>query len=170
MRTTTSDGVDEPSGQGRLPAIPHAEELVRIWTTTGALLYDHERATREGHSYATGPDVLTAAIDTLTWQTLAPGQVVAVPFSPGEGIRTLIADTGLTQVSAIAWNGALKVHDDAEHASSLYGLYGIDAVHCGFRVRIYAVDRGTDLLEAAVDVPTVLATALGSAAGLGPTL
>ena len=161
----------DPAGHGPDSSVPTGEAggLLRAWTSTGAQLFDRERATREGHNYATGPDAVTAAIDTLTWHPLPADGTVTAPFSPGKAIKTLITEMRLQRVTALAWNGAVDVRDDAEHAHSLYGLYGIDAVHAGYRVRIYAVDRGTDLLIVAVDAPPALATALDPTAGLTPT-
>ncbi|SCX60497.1 hypothetical protein SAMN03159343_4107 [Klenkia marina] len=166
-----SSATTAPADNGPDRSVPAADPagLLRAWTSTGAQLFDRERATREGHNYATGPDAVTTAIDTLTWQTLPADGTLSAPFSPGEAIKTLITEMRLGQVTALAWNGAVDVRDDVEHAAGLYGLYGIDAVHAGYRVRIYAVDRGTDLLIVAVDAPPALATALDPTAGLTPT-
>ena len=49
------------------------------------------------------------------------------------------------------------------------GLNGIEAMQDGFPVRVYAVDRGTDLLIVAVDAPPALALALDATAGQVPT-
>jgi len=151
------------------PSAHEAAGLIRAWTETGQQLYDRERATREGHNYATGSDVVAAAIDTLDWQTMPASGCLSLPFSPGEGIKTLVAEVGLYRVSRIAWNATVDVRDDAERSHSLYGLYGIEAMQDGFPVRVYAVDRGTDLLIVAVDAPPALALALDPTAGQVPT-
>lgn len=152
-----------------IPSAHDAARLLRAWTTTGHQLFDRERATREGHNYATGSDVVAAAIDTLDWLPLPSGGSLVLPFSPGEGIKTLVADIGLTQLTRVAWNGSVEVRDDVEHSTSLYGLYGIEAMDNGFPVRVYAVDRGTDLLVIAVDAPYEVAVELDPDAGQVPT-
>jgi hypothetical protein len=72
----------DPNGNGPDWSGPAADPggLLRAWTSTGAQLFDRDRATREGHNYATGPDAVTAAIDTLTWQTLPADGTVSAPF------------------------------------------------------------------------------------------
>ncbi len=91
----------------------------RVWTETGAQLFDRARATREGHNYATGHDAVETAIDALTWREVQ--QVGSLPFSPGAAITALIQDLSLPRVSHIAHDGAVQVHDDVEHSHGLYG-------------------------------------------------
>jgi len=170
--TNDSTATSETTTGTTAPSAHETAGLIRAWTETGQQLYDRERATREGHNYATGSDVVAAAIDTLDWQTMPASGCLSLPFSPGEGIKVLIAETGLYRVSRIAWNAAVDVRDDAERSHSLYGLYGlygIEAMQDGFPVRVYAVDRGTDLLIVAVDAPPALALALDATAGQVPT-
>ncbi|MFQ1004403.1 hypothetical protein [Modestobacter sp. SSW1-42] len=165
--TATSETTADTTASA--PSAHETAGLIRAWTETGQQLYDRERATREGHNYATGSDVVAAAIDSLEWQTMPASGSVSLPFSPGEGIKVLVAETGLYRVSRIAWNAAVDVRDDAERSHGLYGLYGIEAMQDGFPVRVYAVDRGTDLLIVAVDAPPALALALDATAGQVPT-
>jgi hypothetical protein len=160
----TTETVSTPT-----PSAHDAAWLLRAWTATGRQLYDRERATREGHNYATGTDVVAAGIDTLDWLPLPAGGSLVLPFSPGEGIKALVADIGLTQVTRVAWNGSVGVRDDVEHSTSFYGLYGIEAMDDGHPVRVYAVDRGTDLLIVAVDAPYEVAVELDPDAGQVPT-
>lgn len=160
MISITTDGTATTTPAGGGSSAHDAAELLRAWTATGGQLFDRERATGEGHNYATGRDVVTAAIDTLDWLPLPADGSLVLPFSPGEGIKALVADLGLTQVSRVAWNGSVDVRDYVECPRSLYGLYGIEAIDDGFPIRVYAVDRGTDLLVVAVDAPWQLAIEL----------
>lgn len=123
----------------------------RTWTEIGEQLFDVDRATREGHNYCAGRDVVAAAIDGLDWVELPADGSLTLPFSPGEAIKTLIRELDLRGVRRIAWNGALPVRDDVEHSRGLYGLYGIEVPERGGLLRLFAVDRGTDLLPVAVD-------------------
>ena len=172
MTSTTNDSsatTDATAVTESAPSAHDAAWLLRAWTATGRQLFDRARATREGHNYATSSDVVTTAIGTLDWLPLPAGGSLVLPFSPGEGIKALVANIGLTQVSRVAWNGSVEVRDDVEHSTSLYGLYGIEAMDDGFPVRVYAVDRGTDLLVVAVDAPYEVAVELDPDAGQIPT-
>lgn len=169
MTSTNDTSATTESTSTGIPSAHDAAQLVRAWTATGQQLYDRERAPREGHNYATGPDIVATAIDTLNWQTPDEQGSWSMPFSPGEGIKTLIANIGLTEVTRLAWNAAVDVRDDVERSTSLYGLYGIEAVQNGFPVRLYAVDRGTDLVVVAVDAPHRLAVALDPTVSQTPT-
>jgi hypothetical protein len=169
MTSSTDHHATSNTASASTPSAHDTAWLLRAWTATGRQLYDRDRATREGHNYATGTDAVTAAIDALTWLPLPAGGVVVLPFSPGEGIKALVADIGLTQVTRVAWNGSIEVRDDVEHSTSLYGLYGIEAMDDGHPVRVYAVDRGTDLLVVAVDAPYEVAVELDPDAGQVPT-
>lgn len=168
-RTTDHSATSDTTAAGSPPTAHEVAELLRAWTATGHQLYNRERATREGHNYAAGREVVAAAIVALDWLPLPSSGSLVLPFSPGEGIKALVADVGLTQVSRVAWNGSVEVRDDVEHSTSLYGLYGIEALDNGFPVRVYAVDRGTDLLVVAVDAPWEVAVELDPDADLAPT-
>jgi len=133
------------------PVIANAPTFDRRWTETGAQLFDAARATREGHNYATGRDAVVAGIDRLTWVEIAPGGVLDLPFSPGEAINALICGLALRDVRRIAWDGSVQVRDDAEGSRSLYSLLGIEVGERGGLLRLYAVDRGTDVLPVAYD-------------------
>ena len=127
----------------------------RTWTKTGGQLFDAERATREGHNYATGREAVEAGIDGLTWVEVPAEGELRLPFTPGEGIKAVIAQLDLRAVRRIAHDGAVTVRDDAESSTSLYSLYGIEVPEAGGLLRVFVVDRGTDLLPVAYDrVPT----------------
>jgi len=128
---------------------PTTEQAPRAWTETGEKLFDREASNRQGHCYAASRDVVEAAIEELTW--CAVEEHLSVPFSPGAAINAAISELSLPRVSRIAHDGAVPVRDDVERASSLYGLYGIEANFTNGRVRVFLVDRGTDVLPVAVD-------------------
>ena len=130
---------------------PTAPTLDRTWTETGAQLFDAARATREGHNYATGRDAVVAGIDRLTWVEITPGGTLDLPFSPGESINAVICGLALQDVRRIAWDGSVAVRDDAEGSRSLYSLLGVEVGERGGLLRLYAVDRGTDVLPVAYD-------------------
>jgi len=132
------------------PTTPHATPD-RTWTETGAQLLDAARANREGHGYAAGREAIAAAIDALTWVAFPADGTLDVPFTPGHGIGTMVTELGLRDVARIAWDGALPVRDDVEGSSSLYSVYGIETGPRGGALRLYVVDRGTDLLVVAHD-------------------
>ena len=138
---------------------PNAPTLDRTWTETGAQLFDAARANREGHNYATGRDVVVAGIDRLTWVEIAPGGVLDLPFSPGEAISAVICGLALRDVRRIAWDGSVAVRDDVEGSRSLYSLLGVEVGERGGLLRLYAVDRGTDVLPVAYDRIPAPATA-----------
>ena len=148
---------------------PTAPSIDRTWTETGAQLFDAARATREGHNYATGRDAVVAGIDRLTWVQITPGGTLDLPFSPGESINALICGLALRDVRRIAWDGSVAVRDDVEGSRSLYSLLGVEVGERGGLLRLYAVDRGTDVLPVAYDripAPATLTTALITAAEL----
>ena len=130
---------------------PTAPSIDRTWTETGAQLFDAARANREGHNYATGRDAVVAGIDRLTWVEITPGGTLDLPFSPGESINALICGLALRDVRRIAWDGSVAVRDDVEGSRSLYSLLGVEVGERGGLLRLYAVDRGTDVLPVAYD-------------------
>ncbi|GAB4083297.1 hypothetical protein G3R41_21490 [Modestobacter muralis] len=130
---------------------PNTPTLDRTWTETGAQLFDAARANREGHNYATGRDVVVVGIERLTWVEIAPGGTLDLPFSPGESINALICGLALRDVRRIAWDGSVAVRDDVEGSRSLYSLLGVEVGERGGLLRLYAVDRGTDVLPVAYD-------------------
>ena len=133
------------------PISANSPTLDRTWTETGAQLFDAARATREGHNYATGRDAVVAGIDRLTWVEITPGGTLDLPFSPGESINAVICGLALQDVRRIAWDGSVAVRDDAEGSRSLYSLLGVEVGERGGLLRLYAVDRGTDVLPVAYD-------------------
>jgi len=134
------------------PISANAPMLVRTWTETGAQLFDAARATREGHNYATGRDAMVTGIDRLTWVELPKdGGDLSLPFSPGESLSAVISGLGLRDVRRIAWDGSVAVRDDIEGSRSLYSLLGVEVGERGGLLRLYAVDRGTDVLPVAYD-------------------
>jgi len=128
-----------------------AEAVTREWTQTGAQLFDAARATREGHNYATGRDAVVAGIDGLTWVQMPKDTGIVMPFSPGESVKALIYGLGLRDVRRIAWDGAVEVRDDVEGSRSLYSLLAVEFGERGGLVRLFAVDRGTDVLPVIID-------------------
>ncbi len=128
----------------------HNPAAGRRWTATGEQLFDAARATREGHCHAAGLAAVATAIDGLTWHDVTDTGL-ELPFSPGQALEHLIRELSLPGVPRVAWNGAVPVRDDAEHTTGAYGLYGIEFTDAGQCVRLYAVDRGVDLLVMATD-------------------
>jgi len=138
----------EPTATGTAAA----ETFTREWTETGALLFDAERANREGHNYATGRDAVVTGINGLTWVELPrDGGDLSLPFSPGESLNAVISGLSLRDVRRIAWDGSVAVRDDVEGSRSLYTLLGVEVGERGGLLRLYAVDRGTDVLPVAYD-------------------
>jgi hypothetical protein len=124
----------------------------RTWTEVGEQLFDADRANREGHLYAAGRGTVAAAIERLDWVDVPDdGTAIRMPFSPGEGIKSLMSGIGLHNPRRIAWSGGVPVRDDVEHARSEYGLYGVEVPAKGGLLRVFAVDRGTDLFVVAFD-------------------
>lgn len=148
---------------------PSAPTLDRTWTETGAQLFDAARANREGHNYATGRDAVVAGIDRLTWVEITPGGTLDLPFSPGESINAVICGLALRDVRRIAWDGSVAVRDDVEGSRSLYSLLGVEVGERGGLLRLYAVDRGTDVLPVAYDRIPAPATAAETVATVPAT-
>ena len=149
------------------PVTSNAPVLDRTWTETGAQLFDAARASREGHNYATGRDAVVAGIDRLAWVELPKdGGDLSLPFSPGESLSALISGLGLRDVRRIAWDGSVAVRDDVEGSRSLYSLLGVEVGERGGLLRLYAVDRGTDVLPVAYDRIPAPATAAETVAAV----
>lgn len=86
---------------------------------------------------------LVQVMNELEWHPVK-GKMT-LPFSPGEGIKAVIAELNLPKVSALAWNGAL------EFSGEYPSLYGIEANYKNGRARLFVVDNGTALLPVCAD-------------------
>lgn len=82
---------------------------------------------------------MSANIAKLEWQALP---LENVPMAPGMAIEKLIQEFKIPKVSQVAWNVVVM---------NRYGLIGIEGNYKNGRARIYALDRGADLIPVAAD-------------------
>jgi hypothetical protein len=112
-------------------------------TTTATPRRDWLSISREFHQ--AHRTTIEAQIKKLVWSTDPE-----MPALPGLGIRACIEQLHVPRVSACATNGAITVPDGPERAH--YAIYGIEANYSNARVRIYVLDRGSDILPLCNDV------------------
>jgi len=118
---------------------------VREWDQMAHALFDREAATRQGHSYIKDQEAVTRAAAGMTWHPAMEG--MAMPFSPGMAIKTIVGALALREVHRVAYNGAVTSHDDYEGPGA-YSLVGVETATEEGTWRIVVVDRGTDLVVA----------------------
>lgn len=109
------------------------------WLSTGDKLWEPEQE-RLGHN-VTGGDQLDFRVRVniearrLRWHDVEDG-VIDGPMSPVLAIKALIQELPLPKVSAYAYSGVLAG----------YQVLGVEANYKQGRMRLIAVDRGTDVL------------------------
>lgn len=110
-----------------------ATESRRDWMDVSREITDEYRAAIEEQIVA------------LEWTTRRE-----LPMSPALAIRECIAELRIPKVSKVAINGTLTVPDGPEE-SAYYSIYGIEGRYANGRVRLYVLDRGSDLLPLCAD-------------------
>lgn len=112
----------------------------RDWTETGAAILAEgiEHETHEGveHEPVTRERV-EAAIEKLEWEPATGDK----PMSPALGIQAVIKECGIPKVDEIA----------ISHDLAPWGFYGIHGHYKNGDAKVYAIDRGHDLVPVAVD-------------------
>jgi hypothetical protein len=90
---------------------------------------------------------LQSVIDRLEWSETQKSK--DVPFSQGYAIKAAIKEFQIPKVSAFAYNGVL----------GNYSILGIEGNYTNGRVRLYFLDRGSDVIAVAADPQDALAAA-----------
>ncbi|WP_432565055.1 hypothetical protein [Kineococcus sp. SYSU DK003] len=124
---------------------PTAEQPERIWHQGAHNLFDRPAARRSGNSYVVSREALVRAVERMGWHDVVDG--LPMPFSPGLAVNALAQVSGLPKVQRIAWDGAVTTHDDYEGPGA-YSVVGVEFSSGPTTFRMYAVDRGTDLVIA----------------------
>ena len=108
------------------------------------------------------PEARTAIereIELLRWTSVDDD--LRLPASTALALRECVRQLRLPRVSQVAHNGRLAWTDGQETVG--YGVYGIEATRHAGRVRVYVLDRGTELVPLARDLwPTAASEAPGS--------
>lgn len=102
-------------------------------------------------------------IELLRWRSVDDD--LRLPASTALALRECVRQLRLPGVSQVAHNGQLEWTDGPE--TVVYGVYGIEAISQDGRVRVYVLDRGTELASLARDLwPTSAKQAPGSPEGV----
>jgi hypothetical protein len=122
----------KPDSERRLTASPDVASR-RDWLNVGKRYSEPYR------------DAIERQIEALIW-TDAPQAAMV----PGLGIRECVKQLELPNVTVYATNGYLEVPDGEETAA--YSIYGIEAGYTNAKIRLYVLDRGSEILPLCVDV------------------
>src|SRR3982750_4193784 len=119
--------------------------MERTWTEVGekALSADALEARMDGERWKPiTRERIEKAIEKMRWESTEGDK----PMMPALGIKECIKQLGIPKVSQIAIS-----NDLANDVGNSYGLYGIEGHYKNGRVRVYVVDRGSDLIPVATD-------------------
>lgn len=121
----------------------------RLWPEPGAwFLVKTHHAARVWHPPYNEGQVrarINEQIEGLQWRPPRPGQ----PFDPASTVTELLRRLPTHQVTAAAADGRLELPDGPE--TTVYGLYGLEALFRGVPLRLYILDAGYDAFLLAID-------------------